>query len=166
MPARCEVCAHPDLRVLDAELHSGKSLPLLSRMYDLEESTLRRHKREHLNAVSVVQGTDPVSQLRDLDDFINNLQVRLRLGTPLRLDGQAVPEVGSKDFALLGPMYLRSLELRAKLTHADHKPDWRDVLPQWRRIEKVLMEYAQGLPDEAKNQLYVLLEEAERAAEG
>jgi hypothetical protein len=169
MRSTCKVCSHPDLNVIEAELAGGKSLPLLARSWNLDESTLRRHKREHIRALALKAQMDPVSLVQDLIDLKNDLELRMGLGA-----SRQVPRVGEdearsmlpsvKEYAVLAPTYLRTIESIAKLTGAAMRPDPRDLIPLWGRMQAKLVEWAQAQTPAVRDELYKALEEIEAEA--
>jgi hypothetical protein len=169
MTPRCAICRHPDLAVIDAELAQNKSLPLLARSYGFDDTTLRRHKREHQRGIAVKAQYDPISLVQDALDLKSALELKMGLGltgtdweNPDHRTQGASTNVGLKDFAILSGQYVRTLEFIAKLTGASVRPDPKDLLPMWRRMEAKLIEWAQNQSPAIRDELYLALEAAEK----
>jgi hypothetical protein len=163
MNSRCPICRHPDLAVIDAELAQNKSLPLLARSYGFDESTLRRHRREHQRGVAVKAQYDPISLVQDALDLKAALELKMQLSGVMG-DNVAAPNVSLKDFTALSAQYVRTLEFIAKLTGASVQRDPKDLIPLWNRMLKVMTEGVQEWPAEYRDKLYLLLESAEKEA--
>ena len=169
MSVACKVCVHPDVNAIEAELAGGKSLPLLARSYGIDESTLRRHKREHIRALALKAQMDPVSLVQDLLDLKNDLELRLGLGAYRQVGISGLEETRAsmpegKQYAVLAPTYLRTIESIAKLTGATIRPDPKDLIPLWNRMQQKLVEWAQKQPPAVRDELYLALEEIEKEA--
>ena len=52
MPRACRVCTDRRREEIDAALASGKSVPAIAREFDLPESNMYRHRKDHLQPAS------------------------------------------------------------------------------------------------------------------
>jgi hypothetical protein len=161
----CLVCNHPDRQVIEAEMARGKSLPLVARFYSIDANTLRRHKREHIHALALTTKIDPITIVQDLLSGKSELEYRLGMGLPKKDEkGNAYSEVTTKEYALLYPAWLKTVETIIKLTGASVQRDPKDLLPLWNRMLTKMTEWAQKQPVEVRDDLYAMLEEIEREA--
>lgn len=158
----CAACERPDLNALNAELQEGKrSMAALSEFYEVPEGVLIRHKYEHMTAVVLKTQTDPVSTVQALVNFKMELEGRMGLG-PVPFLRAGNEKVSDAVLAKFGGMYLQTLSKIADLTGAKIRPDWRDALPQWNQMLKVLMDFASELPPAQRDKLYLTLEEVDK----
>lgn len=169
MSTTCKVCAHPDLNAIEAELGSGKSLLLLARSYGLDENTLRRHKREHIRALALKAKMDPVSLVQDLIDLKSDLELRMGLGMYRQVGAADADEARAempkaKEYGILAATYLRTIESIAKMTGATVRPDPKDLIPLWGRMQARLVEWAQNQTPAIRDELYKALEEVDKEA--
>src|SRR5215204_2924314 len=75
MPRRCTVCDHPDRHSLDEALVTGAPYRSVAKRFELSESSVYRHKTEHLPAhLLKARKAEEVAQADDLLDQVRNLQ--------------------------------------------------------------------------------------------
>jgi transposase-like protein len=86
MPRRCTVCDHPERHCIDEALVTGAPYRSVARRFGLSESSVYRHKTEHLPAhLLKAKKVEEVAQADDL------------LGAALKPRGvpQSGPHIGS-----------------------------------------------------------------------
>jgi transposase-like protein len=67
MPRRCTVCDHPERHCIDEALVTGAPYRSVARRFGLSESSVYRHKTEHLPAhLLKAKEVDEVAQADDL----------------------------------------------------------------------------------------------------
>jgi hypothetical protein len=75
MPRRCTVCDHPERHSIDEALVSGAPYRSVAKQFALSESSVYRHKTEHLPAhLLMAKEVEEVAQADDLLDQVRSLQ--------------------------------------------------------------------------------------------
>jgi hypothetical protein len=75
MPRRCTVCDHPERHGIDEVLVSGVPYRSVAKRFELSESSVYRHKTEHLPAhLLKAREVEEVTRADDLLDQVRNLQ--------------------------------------------------------------------------------------------
>ncbi len=141
----CTVCAHPERRVIDQALVDGASLRGIAGRYGLTDSSVARHKAEHLpQAMAKAQDAAEVAHGDDLLAEVRSLQARaLSI-----LD--AAEALGDLKTALAAIRETRgTLELLAKLTGDLQQEGTVNIIvnPQWISIRAVLLDTLAPFPD-------------------
>ena len=77
MPRTCTICEHPQREAIDRDLVGGSSNLSVSSVFGVSESSIRRHKANHLPAKLVLaQEASEVAEADDLLDQVRDLQAR------------------------------------------------------------------------------------------
>jgi len=75
MPRRCTVCDHPQIHSIDETLVTGAPYRSVARRFGLSESSVYRHKTEHLPAQLLkAREVEEVAQTDDLLEQVRHLQ--------------------------------------------------------------------------------------------
>jgi hypothetical protein len=75
MPRRCTVCDHPDRHSLDEALVTGAPYRSVAKRFELSESSVYRHKTEHLPAhLLKAREVEDVARADDLLEQVRHLQ--------------------------------------------------------------------------------------------
>src|SRR5215208_4383500 len=75
MPRRCTVCDHPESHSIDEALVTGAPYRSVARRFELSESSVYRHKTEHLPAhLLKARDAEVAARADDLLDQVRNLQ--------------------------------------------------------------------------------------------
>jgi hypothetical protein len=75
MPRRCTVCDHPESHGIDEALVSGAPYRSVAKRFELSESSVYRHKTEHLPAYLLkAREVEEAAQADDLLEQVRNLQ--------------------------------------------------------------------------------------------
>src|ERR671913_749223 len=75
MPRRCTVCDHPQRHDIDEALVTGAPYRSVARRFELSESSVYRHKTEHLPAhLLKAREVEEVAQAEDLLEQLRHLQ--------------------------------------------------------------------------------------------
>jgi hypothetical protein len=75
MPRRCTVCDHPERQLIDEALVTGAPYRSVAKRFELSESSVYRHKTEHLPAhLLKAREVEEVAQADDLLEQVRNLQ--------------------------------------------------------------------------------------------
>jgi hypothetical protein len=75
MPRRCTVCDHPERHGIDEALVTGAPYRSVAKRFELSESSVYRHKTEHLPAhLLKAREVEEVAQADDLLEQVRNLQ--------------------------------------------------------------------------------------------
>ncbi len=129
MPRRCTVCDHPERHSIDEALVTGAPYRSVAKRFVLSESSVYRHKTEHLPAhLLKAREAEEVAQADDLLDQVRNLQAHA-------LDIlERAEKAGDLRTALAAISQARgSLELLGKLAgELDERPVVNlNVSPEW-----------------------------------
>ncbi len=75
MPRRCTVCDHPERHSIDETLVTGAPYRSVAKRFELSESSVYRHKIDHLPAhLLKAREVEEVAQADDLLDQVRHLQ--------------------------------------------------------------------------------------------
>ena len=80
MAKACRVCVDRRREEIDRELASGRSVPQISREYDLPESNMYRHRKDHMTITRSITESRPagivatVEHLQALDQQLSEVQ--------------------------------------------------------------------------------------------
>jgi hypothetical protein len=75
MPRRCTVCDHPESHSIDETLVTGSPYRSVAKRFGLSESSVYRHKTEHLPAhLLKAKEAEEVAQADDLIEQVRSLQ--------------------------------------------------------------------------------------------
>jgi hypothetical protein len=154
------VCDHPERHSIDETLITGAPYRSVAKRFELSESSVYRHKTEHLPAhLSKAREAEEVAQADDLLDQVRDLQ-----GRALDILGRA-EKAGDLRTALAAISQARgNLELLGKLAgELDERPVVNVLLsPQWVMIRTTMLEALSAYP-EARTAVAESLMELEEA---
>jgi hypothetical protein len=137
MPRRCTVCDHPDRHGIDGALVTGAPYRSVAKRFELSESSVYRHKTEHLPAhLLKAREVEEVARADDLLEQVRNLQAHA-------LDIlEHAEEAGDLRTALAAISQARgNLELLGKLAgELDERPVVNlNVSPEWMELRAVIV---------------------------
>jgi transposase-like protein len=137
MPRRCTVCDHPKRHGIDQALVTGAPYRSVARRFGLSESSVYRHKTEHLPAhLLKAREVEVVAHADDLLEQVRHLQTHA-------LDIlERAEEAGDLRTALAAISQARgNLELLGKLAgELDERPVVNlNVSPQWLELRAVIV---------------------------
>ena len=137
MPRRCTVCDHPQRHDIDEALVTGAPYRSVARRFELSESSVYRHKTEHLPAhllkarevEEVAQADDLLEQLRHLQTHALDILERAEKAGDLRTALAAISQARG------------NLELLGKLAgELDERPVINlNVSPEWLELRAVIV---------------------------
>src|SRR5919107_3368743 len=137
MPRRCTVCDHPERHSIDEGLVSGAPYRSVAKRYGLSESSVYRHKIEHLPAhllkarevEEVAQADDLLEQVRHLQAHALDILERAEKAGDLRTALAAISQARG------------NLELLGKLAgELDERPVVNlNLSPQWLELRAVIV---------------------------
>ena len=157
MPRTCSICEHPEREAIDRALVGETSNPSVSSLFGVSESTVRRHKANHLPAELIMaEKAAEVAQADDLLEQVRGLQAR----TLAILE--AAEETRQHRTALSAIREARSnLELLAKLLgELDDRPQLNVLISaEWLELRAVIVS-ALGPYSEARGAVLRALEGA------
>ncbi len=137
MPRRCSVCDHPDRHGIDETLVTGAPYRSVAKRFELSESSVYRHKTEHLPAQLLkAREVEEVAQADDLLEQVRNLQSHA-IGILERAE-----KAGDLRIALAAISQARgNLELLGKLAgELDERPVVNlNVSPEWLELRAVIV---------------------------
>jgi len=137
MPRSCTICEHPRREAIDRDLVGDSSNLSVSSVFGVSESSIRRHKANHLPAKLVLaQEAAEVAEADDLLDQVRDLQAR----TLAILDASEASR--EHRTALSAIREARSnLELLAKLLgELDERPVVNVLVsPQWLELRTTII---------------------------
>src|SRR5215217_4455888 len=138
MPRRCTVCDHSERHSIDEALVNGAPYRSVAKQFELSESSVYRHKTEHLPAQLLrARGAEEAARADDLLEQVRNLQVHT-------LDIlERAEKAGDLRTALAAISQARgNLELLGKLAgELDERPVVNVLLsPQWVMIRTTMLE--------------------------
>jgi len=147
---KCKVCSHPNLKKIDELLLSGKSFRTISNQFGLTESSLKRHKKNHLSeklikateAKETLTANNLFSQLKNLHSEALNILEEAKGRGNLQIALNAIGRV--KEL----------LELQAKLLGELQEGNVINIYthPDWIELRSVILLTLEDYP-EAKNAL-------------
>jgi transposase-like protein len=137
LPRRCTVCDHPERHSIDEALVSGAPYRSVAKRFGLSESSVYRHKTEHLPAhLLKAREVEEAARADDLLDQVRNLQAhaldileRAEKGGDLRTALSAISQARG------------NLELLGKLAgELDERPVVNlNVSPEWLELRAVIV---------------------------
>ena len=137
MPRRCTVCDHPERHGIDEALVTGAPYRSVAKQFGLSESSVYRHKTEHLPAhLLKAKEVEEVARADDLLDQVRNLQ-----GHALDILERA-EKAGDLRTALAAISQARgNLELLGKLAgELDERPVVNlNITPEWLELRAVIV---------------------------
>jgi hypothetical protein len=137
MPRRCTVCDHPEGHGIDEALVTGAPYRSVAKRFELSESSVYRHKTEHLPVhLLKAKEVEEVAQADDLLDQVRHLQ-----GRALDILERA-EKAGDLGTALAAISQARgNLELLGKLAgELDERPVVNlNVSPEWLELRAVIV---------------------------
>jgi hypothetical protein len=137
MPRRCTVCDHPERHSIDEALVTGAPYRSVAKRFEISESSVYRHKTEHLPAhLLKAKEVEEVAQADDLLDQVRHLQTRA-----LNILERA-EKAGDLRTALAAISQARgNLELLGKLAgQLDERPVVNlNVSPEWLELRAVIV---------------------------
>jgi hypothetical protein len=137
MPRRCTVCDHPERHSIDEALVTGAPYRSVAKRFEISESSVYRHKTEHLPAhLLKAKEVEEVAQADDLLDQVRHLQTRA-----LNILERA-EKAGDLRTALAAISQARgNLELLGKLAgELDERPVVNlNVSPEWLELRAVIV---------------------------
>lgn len=137
MPRRCTVCDHPERHSIDEALVSGAPYRSVAKRFELSESSVYRHKTEHLPA-HLLKARD-VEEAAKADDLLE--QVRHLQGRAIDILERA-EKAGDLRTALAAISQARgNLELLGKLAgELDERPVVNlNISPEWLELRAVIV---------------------------
>src|SRR5919107_4044113 len=144
MPRRCTVCDHPERHSIDEALVTGAPYRSVAKRFELSESSVYRHKIEHLPAhllkarevEDVAQADDLLEQVRHLQAHALNILERAEEAGDLRAALAAISQARG------------NLELLGKLAgELDERPVVNlNVSCQWQELRAVIVGALQPHP--------------------
>src|SRR5919107_6385843 len=145
MPRRCTVCDHPERHSIDEALVTGAPYRSVAKRFELSESSVYRHKIEHLPAhLLKAREVEDVAQADDLLEQVRHLQAHA-------LDIlERAEEAGDLRTALAAISQARgNLEILGKLAgELDERPQVNLLLsPQWVTIRTTMLEALSAYPE-------------------
>jgi transposase-like protein len=137
MPRRCTVCDHPQKHAVDEALVSGAPYRSVAKRFGLSESSVYRHKTEHLpthllkarEVAEVAQADDLLEQVRDLQAHALDILERAEKTGDLRTALAAISQARG------------NLELLGKLAgELDERPVVNfNFSPEWLELRAVIV---------------------------
>ena len=145
MPRRCTVCDHPERRSIDEALVSGAPYRSVAKRFGLSESSVYRHKTEHLPAQLLkAKEVEEAARADDLLEQVRNLQAHA-------LDIlERAEKAGDLRTALAAISQARgNLELLGKLAGELDERTIVNVLlsPQWVMIRTTMLKALSAYPE-------------------
>ena len=67
MPRPCAVCVDPRREELDREIASGRSIPKIAKEFDIPESNLYRHRKDHLGSATAIASSGPAGAITTIE---------------------------------------------------------------------------------------------------
>jgi hypothetical protein len=137
MPRRCTVCDHPERHGIDEALVTGTPYRSVAKRFNLSESSVYRHKTEHLLA-HLLKARE-VEEVARADDLLE--QVRRLQGRALDILERA-EKAGDLRTALAAISQARgNLELLGKLAgELDERPVVNlNVSPEWLELRAIIV---------------------------
>lgn len=156
MPRKCLVCTHPEREKIDEYLIGGHSFRKISRRFEIDKSSLFRHKRNHLPVTLVrAEEAKEIARSGNLWEQIEELRLKAE-----RIAKKA-EEHGDFRAALLAVRELtRIIELLAKLQGELREQSINVVLnTQWIELRTTILSALKDHP-EARLKLAEVLENA------
>src|SRR5215213_2423926 len=145
MPRRCTVCHHPERHSIDGALITGAPYRSVAKRFGLSESSVYRHKTEHLPAhLLKAREVEEAAKADDLLDQVRNLQAHA-----LDILGRA-EKTGDLRTALAAISQARgNVELLGKLAgELDERPVVNVLLsPQWVMIRTTMLKALSTYPE-------------------
>ena len=163
MPRRCTVCLHPQLADIDRSLVVNRTFRAISTEFDLSESALKRHKRDHLPAR--LAKAQAAAEVQRQDELVKHQQevkaedTRQALDTvaQLRAINAACLEVlkaarsdGKHTLSLRAvDRIAKQIELQAKLLGdiQDGQTVNIAILPEWHGIRQIVTDALRPHPE-------------------
>ena len=143
MPRKCLVCIHPDREEIDRTLIDGHSFRKISRHFQIDKSSLFRHKRNHISkSLMKAEEVKEVTRSKNLWDQIESLRSNAE-----RIAKKA-EDKGDYRAALLAVRELtRIVELLAKL-QGDLKEQSVNVVvnAQWLELRATILSALEDYP--------------------
>jgi hypothetical protein len=137
MPRRCTVCDHPQRHSIGEALVDGAPYRSVAKRYGLSESSVYRHKAEHLPAQllkakeveEAARADDLLEQVRDLQAHVLDILERAEKAGDLRTALAAISQARG------------NLELLGKLAgELDERPVVNlNVSPEWLELRAVIV---------------------------
>jgi hypothetical protein len=137
MPRRCTVCDHPERHSIDEALVTGAPYRSVAKRFELSESSVYRHKIEHLPAhllkarevEEVAQADDLLEQVRHLQAHALDILERAEKAGDLRTALAAISQARG------------NLELLGKLAgELDERPVVNlKISPEWLELRAVIV---------------------------
>jgi hypothetical protein len=145
MPRRCTVCDHPERHGIDEALVTGAAYRSVAKRFELSESSVYRHKTEHLPAHLLrAREVEETARADDLLEQVRHLQAHA-------LDIlERAEEAGDLRTALAAISQARgNLELLGKLAgELDERPVVNlNISPEWLEIRAVIVGALEPHPD-------------------
>ena len=138
MPRRCTVCDHPESHGIDEALVTGAPYRSVAKRFGLSESSVYRHKTEHLPAhLLKAREVEEVAHADDLLEQVRHLQ------THALAILERAEKAGDLRIALAAISQARgNLELLGKLAgELDERPVVNlHVSPEWLELRAVIVE--------------------------
>jgi hypothetical protein len=145
MPRRCTVCDHPQKHSIDEVLVTGAPYRSVAKRFELSESSVYRHKIEHLpahllkarEAQEVAQADDLLEQVRDLQAHALDILERAEKAGDLRTALAAISQARG------------NLELLGKLAgELDERPVVNlNVSAEWLELRTVIVAALEQHPE-------------------
>jgi hypothetical protein len=137
MPRRCTVCDQPEKHSIDEALVSGAPYRSVAKRFELSESSVYRHKTEHLPThLLKAREVEEVAQANDLLEQVRNLQ------THALAILERAENAGDLRTALAAISQARgNLELLGKLAgELDERPVVNlNISPEWLELRAVIV---------------------------
>jgi hypothetical protein len=137
VPRRCTVCDHPERHSIDKAFVSGAPYRSVAKRFGLSESSVYRHKTEHLPAYLLkAREAEEMAQAEDLLEQVRTLQTHA-LGILERAE-----KAGDLRTALAAISQARgNLELLGKLAgELDERPVLNlNISPEWLELRAVIV---------------------------
>ena len=137
MPRRCTVCDHPERHSVDGALVTGAPYRSVAKRFELSESSVYRHKTEHLlthllkarEVKEIAQADDLLDQVRDLQAHALDILERAEKAGDLRTALAAISQARG------------NLELLGKLAgELDERPVVNlNISPEWLELRAVIV---------------------------
>ncbi len=147
MPRTCTVCTHPQRPEIDRALVDGITYRMISDRYGLSETSLKRHRKEHLP--SHVAKAQEAAKVADADDLLQQLKALRNKAIGIL---QKAETAGDYRTALQGIREARGcievlMEVEGEL---DRRPTFSvTVSPQWIEIRTVILGSLREYPEAA-----------------
>jgi transposase-like protein len=137
MPRRCTVCDHPQRQAIDEILVTGAPYRSVAKRFDLSESSVYRHKTEHLpvhllkakEVEAAARADDLLEQVRNLQTHALDILERAEKAGDLRTALAVISQARG------------NLELLGKLAgELDERPVMNlNISPEWLKLRAVIV---------------------------